>query len=158
MAQIDALEASHDFLFPLQSSVCLRDYLPGLNDYRRKNQSSSPYLRIPTLEFKIQTVPAPDFDWLNDTEEPAARKTSIPKRSPPREETTMQGAARHSPVRNETMCEEAGGRVDRSRGGGQPGSRASATGRAWAGFEKRFNKFSSRPDRRLEPGARPTWD
>ncbi|KAJ1477461.1 hypothetical protein T484DRAFT_1750047 [Baffinella frigidus] len=48
----------------------------------------------PMLEFKVLTIPAPDFDWLNDREgfeeqaAPAARifcTTPIPKRAPPSE-------------------------------------------------------------------------
>ena len=45
-------------------------------------------LREPTLEFKIESVPAPDFDWLNDTEGfeeqgPARVFRKTPKRAPP---------------------------------------------------------------------------
>ncbi|KAJ1465973.1 hypothetical protein T484DRAFT_1988701 [Baffinella frigidus] len=171
----DGAFGSQDSLCRMQSSVCLRDYLPSLPDF--------PNVRRTTLEFKVHTVPHPDFDWLNDTEEPAAvvkyRKTPIPKRAPPSEEKTMQGAAGHSPVRNgkEQICSEAGGRVDRDRGGGTPWSRASPTGREWAGpssegvagsqdrptgrawegFGVCFDKFPSRADRRLDPGARPKW-
>jgi len=46
----------------------------------------------PTLAFKVHTLPAPDYAWLNDTENfraPAAarvfRKTPVPRGAPPRE-------------------------------------------------------------------------
>jgi hypothetical protein len=52
---------------------------------------------MPMLEFQVQTVPEPDLDWLNDTEDfeeagaaRVFRKTPMPERAPPRESETFQ--------------------------------------------------------------------
>ncbi|KAJ1473865.1 hypothetical protein T484DRAFT_1834626 [Baffinella frigidus] len=70
----------------------------------------------PMLEFKVLTVSAPDFDWLNDREgfeeqaAPAARifrKTPIPERAPPREPETIKGASCDFPPKGAQLPDAA---------------------------------------------------
>ncbi|KAJ1469957.1 hypothetical protein T484DRAFT_1849761 [Baffinella frigidus] len=183
--QRDGAFGSQDSIGRFQSSVSVRDYLPGLSDYSRKNDASR---RMPTLEFKLESVPAPDFDWLNDTQDSAAvvfGKTPTPK---PGEGSQNSIGRFQSSVSVRDYLPGLIGKNDEFRrmptlefrveSVPEPDfdwlndtqdsagvvfrktpmpkpGKGKPASREWAGFEASFNKFSLI---KLQPGAKPEWN